>query len=116
MKHLAYNTLVRPTLEYCTTVWDPYTLRNPDRLEMINTKTARFTTNNYIQTPVITTRIKQQIYVEPFHVLRQTHRLTLMYKITNNHIGIDKRTYLDKANNQCTRNTPNPKYKINAYI
>lgn len=35
IKHIAYNTLVRPTLEYCTAVWDPYThttLRNWSRL------------------------------------------------------------------------------------
>ncbi len=51
IKHIAYNTLVRPTLEYCSTVWDPHTRRNIDRLEQINTKAARFTTNNYTQAP-----------------------------------------------------------------
>ncbi len=25
IKHIAYNTLVRPTLEYCSAVWNPHT-------------------------------------------------------------------------------------------
>ncbi len=89
IKHIAYNTLVRPTLEYCSTVWDPYTRRNIDRLEEINTKTAGFNTNNYTRMPGITTQIKQQINMELLHICRQAHRLTLMYKITNTHIDID---------------------------
>ena len=88
MKHIAYTTLVRPRLEYCSTVWDPYTHRNIDRLERTNTKAARFITNNYTYAPGSTTRIKQ-INMDPLHVRRQTHRLTLMYKITNNHTDID---------------------------
>jgi len=112
IKHLAYNTLVRPTLEYCSTVWDPYTHRNIDRLERINTKAARFITNNYTYAPGITTRIKQQINMDFLHVRRQTHRLTLMYKITNNYIDIDPHVYLHNANNQRTRNTHNQKYQI----
>ncbi len=93
IKHIAYDTLVRPTLEYCSAVWDPHTRRNIDRLEQINTKAARFITNNYTQTPGITTHLKQRINMNPLHIRRQAHRLTLMYKITNNYIDIDPHTY-----------------------
>ena len=64
IKHLAYNTLVRPTLEYCSAVWDPYTNANIKKLEQINTKAARFITNNYSLAPGITTLIKQQINMD----------------------------------------------------
>ena len=103
-KHLAYNTLVRPTLEYCSAVWDPYTHRNINMLEKINTKAARFITNNYTQAPGITTHLKQQINMDHLHIRRQTHRLTLMYKITNNYIDINPHTYLHNTNSR-TRNT-----------
>ena len=46
-KHLAYNTLVRPTLEYCAVVLDPHTQTNIKKLEKVNTTAARFITNNY---------------------------------------------------------------------
>ncbi len=73
------------------------TRRNIDRLEQINTKAARFITNNYTQAPGITTRLKQ-INMDPLHIHRQAHRLTLMYKITNNYIDIDPHTYLHTSN------------------
>ncbi len=111
IKHIAYNTFVRPTLENCSTAWDPHTRTNIDRLEQVNTKAARFITNNYTQTPGITTRLKQQINMDPLHIRRQAHRLTLMYKITNNYIDIDPHTYLHSTNNQRTRNTHNQTYQ-----
>ena len=99
IKHTAYNSLVRPSLEYCAAVWDPYTQLNINTLEQINTKAARFITHNYTQTPGITTTIKQQINMDFLQTRRQAHRLTSMYKITNDHIDIDKHEYLQDANN-----------------
>ena len=46
-KLIAYNTLVRPTLEYCTAVWDPHENINIHTLEKVNTAAARFIANNY---------------------------------------------------------------------
>ncbi len=92
-------------------MWDPHTRRNIDWLEQINTKAARFITNNYTQAPGITTHLKQQINMDPLHIRRQAHRLTLMYKIANNYIDIDPHTYLHNMNNQRTRNTHNHTYQ-----
>ena len=41
-KELAYKTLVRPTLEYCSTVWDPYTAKNINTVEMVQRRAARW--------------------------------------------------------------------------
>ncbi len=49
--------------------------------------------------------------MDPLHIRRQAHRLTLMYKITNNNIDIDPHTYLHSTNNQRTRNTHNQTYQ-----
>ncbi len=94
-------------------MWDPHThtQRHIDRLEQINIRAARFITNNFTRTPGITTRLKQQINMEPLHLRRQAHTLTLMYKITNTHIDIDAQTYLHNANSQRTRNTHIHKYQ-----
>ena len=111
IKHIAYNTLVRPTLEYCAAAWDPYSQNNITKLEQINTKAARFITNNYSLDPGITTRIKQQINMAPLDKRRQTHRLTIMYKISHNHIDINKHEYLQEANTRSTRNSHTYKYQ-----
>ena len=46
LKTSAYNTLVRPTLEYACVAWDPYTQHNIDKLEMVQRRAARFTARN----------------------------------------------------------------------
>ncbi len=48
--------------------------------------------------------------MDPLHIRRQAHRLTLMHKITNNYIDIDPHTYLHNTNNRRTRNTHNHTY------
>ena len=30
---MAYNTLIRPTLEYCSSIWDPCTEDNKSKIE-----------------------------------------------------------------------------------
>ena len=35
IKQLAYQSLVRSGLEYCWTVWDPYTTTNKYKLEVV---------------------------------------------------------------------------------
>ncbi len=49
--------------------------------------------------------------MDPLHIRRQAHKLTLLYKITNNNIDIDPHAYLHSTNNQRTRNTHNQTYQ-----
>ena len=83
---------------------------NINKLEKINTAAARFITNNYTQTPGITTQIKQQIHMDLLTLRRQAHRLTIMYKIANNKIDINTHEFLQHSNTHNTRNTHTHKY------
>ena len=76
----------------------------------VHSSEAVFITNNYTTIFGIPTHIKQQINMDHLTLRRQAHRLTIMYKITNNHIDIDKQEYLHHANTHRTRNTHNQKY------
>ena len=49
IKSCAYKTLVRPTLEYCNTVWDPHTAKAALQLEIVQHRAARWVKNDYIQ-------------------------------------------------------------------
>ncbi len=46
-KTAAYNSLVRPTLEYSCSAWDPYTQKDIQKIENVQRRAARFVTNNY---------------------------------------------------------------------
>ena len=47
VKERCYKSLVRPILEYASTVWDPYTQANIYKLEMVQRSAARFVFQNY---------------------------------------------------------------------
>jgi hypothetical protein len=47
VKTHAYQSLVRPHLEYCSPVWDPYTLQNSKCLESVQHRSLIFFTKFY---------------------------------------------------------------------
>ena len=47
LKELAYATLVRSILVYCSTVWDPFYQKDIDRLERVQRRAARFVSTDY---------------------------------------------------------------------
>ena len=47
MKEAAYEGMVRPILEYGSSVWDPYTDKLQVELEKVQNRPARFVTRNY---------------------------------------------------------------------
>ena len=48
VKESAYKGLVRPILEYGSTVWDPQSILLQDELEKVQKRAARFVTGNYV--------------------------------------------------------------------
>ena len=47
VKEAAYKGLVRPVLEYGSSVWDPHTKCLQEELEKVQNRAARFVTRNY---------------------------------------------------------------------
>ena len=72
--------LVRPQLEYCSTVWCPFTDSNISKL-------ARWVKHDYGQTSSVTEMI-QSLHWHRLNQQRIDNKLSLMYKITHNLIAI----------------------------
>ena len=47
LREMAYKTLVRPLVEYSSSVWSPYTKSNIARLEMVQRRAAHWTLSEY---------------------------------------------------------------------
>ena len=76
VKEAAYKRLVRPVLEYGSSVWDPHT----HGLQEEQNRAARFVTGNYVFETGSMTGILGQLKLESLKKRRKDSRLILLYK------------------------------------
>ena len=78
----AYLALVRPLLEYGSSVWDPHYQKDIDQLERIQRNAARFITGDYkSSTPGSVTNLVKKCDLPPLQERRRHLRLTLFYRM-----------------------------------
>ena len=82
MKEAAYKGMVRPILEYGSSVWDPHPdkLQPEEELEKAQNRAARFVTRNYVYETGSMTGILGQLKWESLKKRRKDNRLILLYK------------------------------------
>ena len=88
IKETAYNTYVRPQLEYCSSIWHPWQKTQTYKIERVQRAAARYVMNDYDFTSSVSEMIKSLNW-QTLHQRRIKTSLILLYKISNNLIFVD---------------------------
>ncbi|MCW4309230.1 MAG: reverse transcriptase family protein [Candidatus Thiodiazotropha endolucinida] len=95
-KASAYFTIVRPIVEYCSTVWNPHTSQAKDKIEMVQRRAARYATNRYRNKSSVTDMLETLSW-ETLETRRTKAQLTMMFKIFHGLVDIPAAAYLTPA-------------------
>ena len=96
IREAAYQSLVRPQLEYASSAWDPNTKENKGKLEMVQRRAARWTLNDYASTTSVTS-LMAQLGWQTLEQRRSVARLCLFYKIVNGLVAVPLPDYIQPA-------------------
>ena len=95
-KTRAYISLVRSNLEYCATIWSPHHKTMIRKVEMVQRRAARFTTNRYHNTSSVTDML-EELKWESLESRRHKHQLTMLFRIIHHLVDIKAEDYLHPA-------------------
>ena len=104
-RRAAYLALVRSSLEYAASVWDPYTVAEIEKLEKVQRRGARFISNDFkSKHEGCVTKMLEEHNLPSLQQRRKEIRLALFYKIANGSLpGLPKTEYLTPVVNKRKR-------------
>ena len=112
VKQQMHFALVRPLLEYASSVWDPHTTSDIHKIEMVQHRAARFVIGNYSKTSGTVTNILQQLNWPHFEQRRKESRLINLYKIQHENIAIPLPDYIQRQQASNTRQYHPSKFRV----
>jgi hypothetical protein len=105
IKERAYFGLVRPRLEYASTVWDPYTASHKHALEMVQRRAARWVLHRYHNTSSVTEMLGQLGW-RTLQQRRVDARLCMWYKMTNGLVALSPHSFAQQNQRISRRTNP----------
>ena len=95
-KTAACISVVRPIIEYCSTVWNPHTKEYVNKVEIVQRRSARYVTNRYHNTTSVTSML-DHLEWESLESRRAKNQLTMLFKIIHCIVDIPACDYLVPA-------------------
>ena len=92
-------SMVRPTVEFASCVWDPHERVDINKIEMVHRRGARFVKNRYHNRSSVTDLLLDLKW-KSLETRRKESRLTMMYKIVNQQVAVDSDKHLMKPQKQ----------------
>ena len=99
-KATTYTTMVRPVLEYASTVWDPSLRKDVQKLEKVQRSASRYVFNNYDRTPGTVTSLLNRLEWDTLEERREMSRLTMLFKIQNGLVDLNPSDYYSKSDSR----------------
>ena len=101
-KKSAYTALVRPTLEYCSAVWDPHTNELTQKVGKIQRRAARLVFNNYDWQTSVNELIRKCGW-DMLSTRREIARLCILHKAIGGYLALPVQNYLQPVQRQTRR-------------